>query len=113
MLLHLLGLGHVRLSVDHVDGLVYVFHELLESLLREKYLVGFVETEDIEGVGIVPDDSRVILLRQLEVPVAILRSDDAEHSSLIADVGIESLGHQLGLAFAQGLCVNNLYLSLS
>lgn len=111
--MHLFGLGHVGLPVDHVDCLVDVFHELLESLLREEYLVGFVETEDIEGVGIMPDDSRVVLLSQLEVPVAILRSDDAEHSSLIADVGIEGLCHQLGLAFAECLGVDDLYLSLS
>lgn len=83
----------MRLAVDHVDGLVDVFHELLEPLLREEYLVGLVETEDIEGVGVVPDDSRVVLLRQLEVPVAVLGSDYAEHSSLVADVGIEGLAH--------------------
>jgi hypothetical protein len=76
-LLEFFYLGHIRLAVDHIDSLIEVFNQLLESLLSDEYLISLEKTEDVKRVSVMPDHLRMILLGELEVLVAFLPSDHA------------------------------------
>jgi hypothetical protein len=75
-LVKLLNFGHVGLAIDDVNGFIKILNQLFQPFLSDQNLISLEQTEDIQGVRIMPNNFGVIFLSDLEVIIALLGCDN-------------------------------------